>query len=413
MAVETLNLLGALALVLIAGRAGAAVFRRIGQPEVLGELLIGVVMGNLGLLGFHALESLAGLPGLDLLAQLGVILLLFMVGLETDFGSLMAVGPSALLVATLGVIAPIGLGFLVSSLFHPGRDPMVHWFVGAMLCATSVGITARVLADLKRQNSPEGRIILGAAVVDDVLGLLVLAVAAGLIEARNHGAAFQPFAALSVLAKAVGFLAGLILIGRPLAGAAFCRVARDASNGARLSLALAFCLALSWLAGRVGLAPIVGAFAAGLVMEEEHVQARPEREVRGPGLRASLEPLTTFLVPVFFVLMGLRVDLRAFGAAGVVWFTIALTVAAIVSKQVCGLGVLTRGVDRVAVGFGMIPRGEVGLIFASIGAGLMLHGERIVDAQSYVACVMMVALTSIAAPPLLAWRLGRRTPRPA
>jgi Kef-type K+ transport system membrane component KefB len=405
MAADTLNLLGALALVLVGGRIGAALSRRLGQPEVLGELLIGVVLGNLGLAGFHALDPLASLPGLDLLAQFGVIFLLFMVGLESDFGRLMAVGPSALLVATLGVIAPIALGFVVSSLLEPAREPLVHWFVGAMLCATSVGLTARVLADLKRSDSSEGRIILGAAVVDDVLGLIVLAVVAGVIDARNHGAAFQPRAVFSVLAKAVGFLAGAILLGRPLAAFVFRRSARYEAGGLLLSLGLAFCFSLSWLAGRVGLAPIVGAFAAGLVLEERHTRALREREERGRGLSELIEPLAAFLVPVFFVAVGLRVDLSAFGAPGVAWFAIALTAVAVVSKQVCGLGVLARGTDRIAVGFGMIPRGEVGLIFASFGAAMTLGGERVVDAKTYGACVMMVALTTLVAPPLLAWRL--------
>src|SRR5215831_1883048 len=185
-----LPVLETLALMLLGARLGGALFERFGQSPVLGELLAGVVIGNLGLIGFHALDSLRDLPGLDLLAQIGVLFLLFGVGLESDIGKMMAVGASSFAVAVLGVIAPMVLGFFCSRWFFPGHEPLVHWFVGATLCATSVGITARVLSDLGRTGSTEGRIILGAAVIDDALGLIVLAVVAGLIGAADTGRPF-------------------------------------------------------------------------------------------------------------------------------------------------------------------------------------------------------------------------------
>jgi Kef-type K+ transport system membrane component KefB len=403
--VDLLPTLAALALVLLAARLGGALFERLRLPAVLGELIAGVVLGNLGLLGVHGLDAVRDSHALALLAQIGVLLLLFAVGLESDVRQMLAVGPSALLVALIGVVVPLLLGFGVSRLFHPGQESLVHAFVGATLCATSVGITARVLGDLGRTTSLEGRIILGAAVVDDVLGLIVLAVVAGAIEAANRGSAFAPATALVVIAKAVGFLGAALLLGRPLSRVVFAWGARLEGRGHLLGLALAFCFGLAWVAGRFGLAPIVGAFAAGLVIEEPHVRALVARDARARDLHAWLEPLSGLLVPVFFVLMGMRVDLESFGAPGVLGFAAVLTSVAILGKQACSLGVLEKGADRLAVGLGMIPRGEVGLIFAGIGASLTLHGTRVVDASLYSAIVLMVAVTTLVTPPLLAWKL--------
>jgi Kef-type K+ transport system membrane component KefB len=400
----------ALVLVLLGARLGSALSERLGQPPVLGELLAGVVLGNLALLGWHGLDGLRDLGGLELLAQIGVLFLLFEVGLSTEVGEMLAVGGSSLLVATLGIIAPIGLGFLVSRAFFPGHDPMTHWYVGATLCATSVGITARVLADLGRTRSPEGRVILGAAVIDDVLGLLVLAVLKGIIDALDSGRVFEARSALLIVGKAVAFLLVAGVVGRSISSRVFRFGAHLRGEGVLLSLALAFCFASAWLAGWMGLAPIVGAFAAGLVLEKAHYRDLRARDAQGRDVQALLKPLATFLVPVFFVLMGMRVDLSSFGRAGILGFTAGLIAVALVSKQACSLGVLGKGTDRLAVGLGMIPRGEVGLIFASIGASLMIGGERVVDPVVFSAVVATVAATTLLTPPLLAWRL-RRLPR--
>jgi Kef-type K+ transport system membrane component KefB len=400
----------ALVLVLLAARLGSALSERLGQPPVLGELLAGVVLGNLALVGWHGLDGLRDLGGLELLGQIGVLFLLFEVGLSTGVGELLAVGGSSLLVATLGVIAPIGLGFLVSRALLPGHDPLTYWYVGATLCATSVGITARVLADLGRTRSREGRIILGAAVLDDVLGLLVLAVLKGVLDSVGGGRAFDARSALVVAGKAATFLLVAVVVGRAVSSRMFRLGARLRGEGVLLSLALAFCFATAWLAGWLGLAPIVGAFAAGLVLEQAHYRDLRARDAQGRDVQALLEPLATFLVPVFFVLMGMRVDLAAFGRAGVPGFTAGLIAVALVSKQACSLGVLGKGTDRLAVGLGMIPRGEVGLIFASIGASLVIGGERVVDPAVFSAVVATVAATTLLTPPLLAWRLRRLPP---
>jgi len=306
------------------------------------------------------------------------------------------------------VVAPIFLGFFCSRLFFPSHDPLTHWFVGATLCATSVGITARVLSDLKRTQSAEGRIILGAAVIDDVLGLIVLAVVAGIIEAADQGQAFHPMTVGIIIGKSLAFLAGALFIGRWVSKHAFRFATRLRGQGLLLSLSLAFCFGLAYLAGAAGLAPIVGAFAAGLILDEVHYRELKERDHHKRNIHELLEPLSSFLVPVFFVLMGMRVDLSVFGHVSVLAFAGVLTVAAVIGKQVCGLGVLEKGTDKVAVGLGMIPRGEVGLIFAGIGATLHIHGERVVDDAVFSAVVVMVALTTLMTPPLLVWRLNQK-----
>jgi len=378
------------------------------MPAVIGELGAGVVLGNLGLLGWHGLEPLLATPGLEILAEIGVLFLLFEVGLESDLRAMVAVGGSSLLVATLGVVVPMGLGFLVSRGFFPTHAGVAHAFVGATLCATSVGITARVLSDLRRTASAEGRIILGAAVIDDVLGLLVLAVVTGVIAAANQGGTLALPSLLGIVVKAVLFLAAAIGLGRWLSRPVFRFAARQPNDGALLSLSLAFCFLMALLAQLAGLAPIVGAFAAGLVLDEAEIRsAGLERGRDDRGIAGRMKPLATFLVPVFFVLMGARVNLSSVAVPGMLAFAAALTLAAIAGKQVCSLGVMTRGVDRLAVGLGMIPRGEVGLIFAGIGSTLSIRGERVIEPAVYAAIVAMVTITTLVTPPLLAWRLGR------
>ena len=400
--------LAALVLILLGGRLGGLAFERLGQSPVLGELLAGVILGNLGLLGFHGFDRFRDLPAIDLLAQIGVLFLLFRVGLETEIGKMMAVGASSFLVATLGVIAPMVLGFLVTRAFFPAQHALADWFVGATLCATSVGITARVLADLGRAASLEGRIVLGAAVIDDVLGLLVLAALSGLLDAANHGKAFALGSVLWILAKSGLFLVGATLAGGWLSARLFRAAARLRGEALLLTFALVFCFLMAWLAALAGLAPIVGAFAAGLVLEEPNDADLRARDPRRRNLPEQLEPIAAFLVPVFFVLMGMRVDLGALAMPGVLVFAAVLTLAAMAGKQACSLGVLERGVDRLAVGLGMIPRGEVGLIFASIGATLVVAGERVITTQIYSAVVVMVAITTLSTPPLLTWRLRSR-----
>ncbi|HZZ83748.1 MAG TPA: cation:proton antiporter [Anaeromyxobacteraceae bacterium] len=389
----------ALVVLLAAARVGGSLAERFAQPAVLGELAAGIALGALPLLGYGGLSYAAGDEVVAALAELGVILLLFEVGLSTRLADLLRVGPSALAVAVVGVAVPMALGYAAGHYLLPGRHPFVPLFLGATLSATSVGITARVLKDLGRVGSVEGQIILGAAVIDDVLGLLVLAVMVGLVG--GHG---EPLPTLArVGGKAVAFLALALVIGRWAAPRFFRGASRMHGKGVLFTFALVACLGLAWLAQVAGLAPIVGAFAAGLVLEGvPWDELLPE----GDRIEELFLPLSTALVPLFFVRMGLQVDLRAL-AGGPLLLALALIVAAFLGKQACGLAVLQRGVDRLAVGIGMVPRGEVGLIFAGIGMGLKLQGRPLLGPGELAAVVAMVLATTMVTPPLLRWRLAR------
>ncbi len=392
----------ALAVIIVAAKLGGEILGRLGQPPVLGELLIGVVLGNLHLFGITAMEPLRDNTMLRVVAEIGAILLLFEVGVESDLTQLLAVGWSSLVVATLGVIVPMALGYIVSLQLLPDASWLTHLFVGGTLTATSVGITARVLKDLGKSNTTEARIILGAAVADDVIGLVVLAVVSGLVTAAtmNTGSAGVEWSSvLWIIAKAAIFLTLAVIIGRFWAQRAFIYAARLKVAGTLLALCLSFCFVVSGIAAMVGLAPIVGAFSAGVVLDEVHYKPFLERGERR--VEELLFPITTIIVPVFFVVMGLRVDLRSFASKEVLFFAGLITLVAVIGKQICGLGVLERGVDRLSIGVGMIPRGEVGLIFAGLGSTLVLQGRPVLTPTVFSSLVLMVMLTTFVTPPLL------------
>jgi Kef-type K+ transport system membrane component KefB len=362
------------------------------------------------LLGFTAAEPLKTNEVVAAIAEIGVIILLFEVGLESDLKEMIEVGWSSLLVAVLGVIAPFLLGWGVSAYFIPDEPRLVHIFIGATLCATSVGITARVFKDLGKLATREARIILGAAVFDDVLGLMILAVVAGAIKATGTGIALSVMDVGLIAARALMFLIGSIALGQFIVPHLLRGAGRLETRGVLLTLAISFCLLLSWLATKFGLSYIVGAFAAGLVLDEVHY--KPARARKERDLRDLLQPVSFVLVPIFFVVMGMKVDLRFFGRPELLGFALILTLAAIVGKQVCSVGVLERGTNRLAIGLGMIPRGEVGLIFAGIGATLMLPNasgvkEAVIGPATFGAVVIMVIITTLVTPPLLKWSLGR------
>ncbi len=406
------RVLAALAVILVVAKLAGAGFDRLRLPPVLGELLAGVVVGNLALVGVHQLQPLVADPVIHVLAEIGVVFLLFEVGLESNTAQLLRVGTSAFLVACIGVITPMVLGYGVARWMLPDEPWHAHVFVGAILTATSVGITARVLKDLGQIHSVEGRIILGAAVIDDVLGLVVLAVVKGIVAGAASGAGVSAVTVLIIVAKAVGFLGGAMLIGGRLSKVVF-RIA-DAAYvpGALLAAALALCFGGAYLAYLVGLAPIVGAFAVGLVLDDVNYRHLAEKE--GHGLEELVHPIAAFLVPVFFVVTGAHVDLAVLGNPQILGFAALLTVAALVGKQACALAVTERGLNRLAVGFGMIPRGEVGLIFAATGAATFLpDGKPVVGPSTYAGVVIMVMVTTLITPPLLAWQIRRGGVRPA
>jgi len=398
-----------LAAMLIVGKLGSELFERLGQPAVLGELIGGIVIGNLVLLGFNAAEPLKTDAVIAALAQLGVILLLFEVGLESNIGGMLEVGWSSLFVAVAGVVAPFFLGWGVSAYFLPGESRLVHVFIGSVLCATSVGITARVLKDLGKLGLRESRIILGAAVIDDVIGLMILAVVTGAVTATVAGGSLSVGHIFWIAAKAAAFFVIAFAIGHYAVPHIFRGAGSFRSRGVLLALSISFCFGLSWLATKVELAAIVGAFAAGLVLEKAHFKIFRERGEHE--LEELLNPVTTFLVPIFFVLMGMKVDLRVFARLHLLGFALALTLAAIAGKQICSLAVAERGLNRLAVGVGMIPRGEVGLIIAGIGATLTLPSaagvaEPVIGPATFGAVVIMVVVTTLVTPPLLKRSLG-------
>jgi len=398
----------AFASILVAAKVGGDLAERLKQPAVLGELLFGVLLGNLDLLGvgwFREISTDAAVRGL---ATLGAILLLFEVGLESTLADMRKVGGRAALVATLGVAAPWILGAAVARFALPGRGIEVAVFLGAALTATSVGITARVLRDLGRSRTREARIILGAAVIDDVMGLVILAAVTSLVRAADAGTSLSAGGLALLLCKAVGFLAAALWLGQKLAPHLFAAAARLRGQGVLLATALAFCFGLAWVASEIGLAGIVGAYAAGLVLDKVHYRSFTDRGEHH--VEDLLKPLTQVFVPVFFVVMGMQVQLGALASPGIPKLAALLIVAAVLGKQACALGGLGSGLDARSIGIGMIPRGEVGLIFASLGLTLTIGGRPVVDPSLYAALVAMVLATTVMTPPLLAWSMRRGGP---
>jgi Kef-type K+ transport system membrane component KefB len=408
--IEVAQVLLALVVILVAAKLGGSLVARVGQPTVLGELIFGIIIGNLHLAGINSFEFIKTDETVHILSEIGVTLLLFQVGLESDLAKLMKVGASSLLVATIGVICPFGLGFLVSSVFMPHESVYVHVFVGATLCATSVGVTARVLMDLGWLKTTEARIILGAAVVDDVQGLIILAVVTGLIRAAASGDhALGVAAVIWIVVKASLFLLGALFVGRWIAPKVFHVASRLRASDLLLTTALALCFSFAYLAACIGLAPIVGAFAAGLILDEVHWRSLRERDEHS--VEEVVRPLAAFLVPVFFVVMGSKVDIKSFCHTEVLGLALLITLAAVLGKLACGIGVLEKGLDKLSISIGMVPRAEVGLIFASIGTRLQLHGQPIVSESTLSVMIIMVILTTLVTPVALKWSLGRAAKR--
>lgn len=375
---EFRELLLGLVLVWLAAKLAAEGMERIGQTAVLGELLAGVLIGP-GVLGLvHESEALHAL------AELGVLVLLFEVGLESDLDELLKAGLQATLVAVVGVVLPFVAGYAI--MHWAGYSPLVAVFVGATLTATSVGITARVLADLGRLQDPAANVVLGAAVVDDILGLIILAVVTGIAQTG----AVSPGGVALLSGKAVVFLVVALFLGLKLAPTLMQWIGRLRARGSLVVYALVFAVALAALADLIGLATIIGAFAAGLIL------ASTERRTH---IEERIKPVADLLVPVFFVTVGMKVEpamLNPFAPNAQLGIAMLLTAVAVASKLAAGLAVFRRGVRRWPVGVGMVPRGEVGLIFA--GTGLAVG---VVAADLYSALVVAVMLTTFVAPPWL------------
>ena len=382
------NILLTLFLVYVAAQIGAEIAQRLKLPAVVGEIAAGCIIGPYAL-GWIKLE---GNQMLEMQSEIGAVLLLFSVGLETRIGDLKKVGKLAVLVGVFGVIVPFALGtaWALASHFPLNRS----LFIAAAFVATSAGITARVLQELKVLGRIESRIILGAAVVDDILAMLLL----GVVNALNSGQGVRFGHIVFITVQAIGFVAVIALVGSRFIKRNSEMLDIPVNPLSPLTLSLALCLGLAASAEKFGLAAIIGAFLAGTVMAESNQRHSLERQI---------QPLLAFLVPFFFVITGAKVNLQALANFSVVLNVIVITLLAVVSKLIgCGLAAKSLGKQSAwIVGVGMVPRGEVGIIVASLGKQAGLFSDTI-----YAEIIMMSLLTSVIAPPLLKRLLADAAP---
>lgn len=413
-----------IAVLLLAAKISGLV-EKFGQPSVLGELVMGVILGNLVLLGFHWFEPIKSSEIISFFAELGVVILLFQIGLESNISDMKKVGMRALWVAILGVVVPFVAGtYIVGPWLMPGLDMNAYLFLGAAMVATSVGITARVFKDLGKLQIKEAQMILGAAVIDDVLGLIILAV----VSALAVGGAVSVGMVSKIAGIAFLFLAGSIVLGQlsaKILGKWFSKI--HAGIGMKLTLAIVFALVFSWLAGAIGLAPIVGAFAAGLVLDPVHfkyfkdphvvedikeavTEIAPEHKDKlvrvmhkhsHRHIEDLIEPLGHFFIPIFFVVTGMQVNLETMFDTSILFVAFVVTLVAFAGKLIAG-AVAGKGVNRWLIGWGMAPRGEVGLIFATIGKGL-----GVVSDEVFSIIIIMVIFTTLLTPPILSHLLKK------
>jgi Kef-type K+ transport system membrane component KefB len=386
-------------IILVGAKFGAGIFEKIGQPAVLGELILGIIIGNLAYFtGWEFFAPLRNHTFVDLLARFGVIILLFEIGLETNIRDMVKVGLSSFLVALSGIVTPFILGYFTSFYFFPDAGFSVHLFVGATLCATSVGIKARVFKDLGKLQTTESSIIMGAAVLDDIIVLFILAIVTDIVVTGS----VDPFPVAQTSIFSILFLVGAIFMGLKLAPLLGYYTTHTKVEGWKLPMTIVFCLLLSYIANLIGLATIVGAFAAGLILRKARF-----KDLKGGehGMQEILRPASFVFVPVFFLLIGMQIKLETFGDISVLKVALAITIAAIIGKQVCGLCALGKGLNRIAIGVAMIPRGEVTLIFAGIGKSIGVLSDVI-----FSALIIMVIFTTLITPPALRLAMSRTFP---
>ena len=429
--------------VALVGRFSA---RKLGFPSVLGELLMGILVGNIayyfsfdiimvlregpaifdtmqnllkgeelelavinavGVEGaWHILDILRGPHGnellqvahaVDVFSRYGVIFLLFLVGLDTSIDEMRRVGPDSGRVAIIGVLLPFLLGLLASTLLIENVEFHTSLFLGATLSATSVGITAMVLQEMNMQQTETARIILGAAVFDDVLGLLMLAIVSGIVVTGS----VDLIHVAMIIFMATLFLLAAVYLGPFLIRFIVRLFHRLDLVEAKMFVSYLFVMVLAWLANLSGLATIIGAFTAGLILHDAYFESWNNDRKCPICIKDLIMPLEVILVPIFFVLMGIQVKLETLLQPGVMMLTAGLVVAAIIGKLVSGFGVFGSS-NRWAIGVGMMPRGEVGLVFAAIGKSL-----GVMDDALFSAVVLMVIVTTLLSPPLLKYYLRR------
>lgn len=380
-----LSLLAGLLAVIVFARIAAEIAERLGQPTVLAEIAAGVLIGP------SVLGMVQGNDVLHLLAEVGAILLLFEVGLHMDLDDLRSVGGDAFRVAILGVVAPAAAVFPIAIAMGVDRDPAI--FLAAAVTATSVGITARVFAEMRVLSTPEARTVLGAAVVDDVLGLLILTFVTQTLGQFVHSGSLG-----MTIATALGFVIFGSIFAIAIAPRLFEFVARRSrANGTLAVATFTFALGISTLSAWAGLAPLVGAFIAGVAAARSDRSAEFQRKIA---------PVGHIIIPIFFVSVGLEIDITVFGDVSAILLALAVSAAAIVTKIIGSAGMARGKGDRLLVGIGMVPRGEVGLIFATLGIA-----SGVLDARTHAALVLVVLITTVVTPPALRWRLKHR-PQP-
>ncbi len=371
-------------------------FERLGMAEILGEIYAGILLGNLALVGidFNLSALLRSSEFMEYSSELALVLLLFLVGLESDMRELLKVGRNAISVAVAGVALPIvlGLGTCAALGFATGLE---SWFVGAMLAATSVGITARILDENGLLKTRSGEVILGAAVIDDVLGIMLLAVLASIVVTGE----VAPLDLVWIVTKALLFFAGALLIGQKLMPGVVHIVSLNKHSSVWTGFALCLALSFAQLAVFAGLAPLIGAFVAGLLLDDVdfHVGDALQKHT----LEELVKPISDIMITIFFVGIGAQVQLEILLDPRFLLIIGSLTVVAVVSKGAAGFMVAGKGYDRLGIGFGMIPRGEVGLVFAAFA---FTHG--VFGSETYSAVVMVVLLTTLVGPILLKPRLA-------
>jgi len=403
----------------------SSLIERINMPAVLGELFVGIILGNLFLFGFPYLESIKHSEIISFLAQLGVVILLFQIGLESNISRLLRVGIKAIAIAVTGVVVTFFLIWLALPYIFPNHSMLTYIFFSATFVSTSVGISARVFKDLGKTLGAGAQLVLGAAVTDDVIGLIILAV----ITALSVTGEISAFAIALIAIKAISFLVFSIILGQliaPYLGKFFSKI--HTGVGMKFTLAISFALLFAFAAEKLGLAPIIGAFAAGLVLDSVHFQhfrkPRVVQDLEGIMVQCSMnlkkqvfeaidhhtehdiedliEPLGFFLVPIFFVLTGMAVDLSTFTNPKIFLIALLISALAIIGKLSSGFFASKGG--RSIVGWGMVPRGEVQLIFAAVGLGLGL-----LTSEMYTIVVMVVLFTSLLTPIILSHLIKKQT----
>lgn len=405
------------ALVLVAGKLGNFV-EKYGQPAVIGELLAGVALSAVGYYGWSFIGEITANEVISYLAQFGALLLLFSIGLESNIKEMQKVGVRALFVALIGVVTPFILGsFVLAPIFFGDADSNARLFLGASLVATSVGITASVFRSLKLTKSRAAQTVLGAAVIDDVLGLIVLAIVSALATGGDLSAGLV----IELAAKSFGFLGGALLLGTfiaPYISKIFSKI--HTGIGMKLTLAVGFALLFGYLAEIFGLEPIIGAFAAGLLLDAVHFESFSDPEIieelkfleadekhgksmaeiikkhRHAHVEDLINSIGLIFIPVFFVYTGMQIDFGSLLQPKLYLIAAAISVVAVGTKFVAGFAAQGTRAEKMLVGFSMVPRGEVGLIFAATGASL-----GVLDSDMFSTIVLVVIITTFISPALI------------